>query len=172
MCGRQRWRQRGRIKARWAGNDEQTQALKLFTEYKHSRLLHPRLRCCQLPCGCPPLSGVCPLGCYSYESAAHFQRLPRAVWVGGHCPSSCLPPGLDHGPAPCLLRFHDPLPRRSRSQHHPSPDPSASLSSHLLASCPPLPAAPCAFSHVPFAALCGPKASVQPGWNKRQFSYK
>lgn len=172
MCGRQRWHQGGRIKARWAASEEQTQVLilrqeKIFTEWKHSL---PRLPVCSIlcyaisfPCSCPHLSGVCPSGCYSYESAVLFRCLLRVVWVGGHCPSSCPPLSLDRGLSLCLRRLHVQLPHRSPSRHHPSPEPSASLSSHLLASCPLPLAAPYAFSLVPFAALCDPRASVPPG---------
>lgn len=106
----------------------------------------------------PPLSGVCPWGCYGYGSAARPLRPLKAVWADGRRPSSCPPlgralsprrlPGLRRCPLSCRLL---------------SPAPSASPSSRPPASSPPPLSAPCAGARAPSAALCGPGASAAPG---------
>lgn len=169
VCGRQRWRQSGRIKARWGrqrGADTSPVLEATKTSCLQCPLATPRPSLSSFPCSRRTLSGVYPWGCY--ENGDHRRRLQRVVWAGGRRPSSCPPLCLGRGPCLGLRRLLARLLRRSPSRYcrRPSPDPSASLSSPPRASSPPPLAAPCAFARAPFAALCGPKASVPPGGHK------
>lgn len=133
---------------------------------KASCLLRPLLHCFPLsstfPGGLPALSGVCPWGCYGYVTAVRRQRPARVVSVGGCRPSSCPPPSLGRGPAPCLRRVLVRPILQLEPRLPPSPGSSASLSSPLPVSCLP----PRAFARALFVALCVLKAVVWPGGHK------